>query len=217
MRYSLLLLVLLTGLVQAAVYKTVTESGEVIYSDTPTTGAERVRLPELPTYTPPPLPRRAASPAKQPVKSLYKSMTFSEPEDEATVRNNQGVVQFKIELQPPLMTRLGHKVQFYLDDKLHGSPIATTAIGFSNIDRGTHSVSAYVIDKDENPVMSAEAVTFHMKRESTQLPKKLPSSGGVPTIPGNPTIPGFPTPPQPSPKPSPAPTPAPGPAPLPPP
>jgi len=170
MRYSLLLLVLLTGLVQAAVYKTVTESGEVIYSDTPTTGAERVRLPELPTYTPPPLPRSTASPAKQPVKSLYKSMTFSEPENEATVRNNQGVVQFGIELDPPLMIRLGHKVQFYLDDKLHGSPVQTTAIGFSNIERGTHSVSAYVIDKDENPVMSADAVTFHMKRESINNP-----------------------------------------------
>ena len=71
MKYSLLLLVLLTGLVQAAVYKTVTETGEVIYSDTPTQGSERVRLPELPTYTPPPLPKITASPAKQPVKSLY--------------------------------------------------------------------------------------------------------------------------------------------------
>jgi len=194
MRYSLLLLVLLTGLVQAAVYKTVTESGEVIYSDTPGKGAERVRLPELPTYTPPPLPKSTAAPAKQPVTSLYKSMIFSEPVNEATVRNNLGVVQVKIEITPPLMTRLGHKVQFYLDDKRHGSPVETMAIGFSNIERGTHSMSAYVIDKDENPVMSADAVTFHMQRESIFKPNN----------PNNPT-----NKPQQTPLPTPTPTPAP--------
>jgi len=200
MKYSLLLLVLLTGLVQAAVYKTVTETGEVIYSDTPTQGSERVRLPELPTYTPPPLPKITASPAKQPVKSLYESMTFSEPVNEATVRNNQGLVQISIEIEPPLMTRLGHKVQFYLDDKRYGSPVESMVIGFSNIDRGTHSVSAYVIDKDETPVMSADAVTFHLQRESIFNPKN----------PNNPI-----NKPKPTPLPVVPPAPAPAPAPLP--
>jgi hypothetical protein len=170
MRHILLLLALVTGPVLADVYKTVTETGEIIYSDTPTPGAERIHLPELPTYTPPPLPRFTPSPAKQPVKSLYNSMTFTEPAEDATVRDNQGVVQIRIELAPPLMTRLGHKVQFYLDNKPHGIPVESTAIGFSNIDRGTHSVSAYVVDKDENPMMSAPAVSFHMHRESINNP-----------------------------------------------
>ena len=171
MRVSLLLLVLVTGLVQAAVYKTVTESGEVIYSDTPTGNAERMRLPELPTYTPPPLPKSMASPAKQPVKkSLYNSMVISEPEDDATLRDNQGLVQVSIELNPPLMTQLGHKIQYYLDDNPHGSPVENVVVGFSNIDRGTHTVSAYVIDQDEKPVMSSPAVTFHLHRESINNP-----------------------------------------------
>jgi hypothetical protein len=172
MRHILLLLALVTGPVLADVYKTVTETGEVIYSDTPTKGAERIRLPELPTYTPAPLPRSVPSRAKQPVtvKSLYNSMTVTEPTDDATVRNNQGVVQISIELAPPLLVRSGHKIQFYLDDEPHGSPIESTAIGFSNIDRGTHTVSAQVIDSDEQPVMSAAAVTFHMHRESINNP-----------------------------------------------
>lgn len=171
MRASLLLLVLLTGLVQAAVYKTITESGEVIYSDTPTSNAERMRLPELPTYTPPPLPKSIASPAKQPVKkSLYKSMVISEPEDQATLRDNQGLVQISIKLDPPLMTQLGHKIQYFLDDNPHGSPVGNVVVGFSNIDRGTHTVSAYVIDQDDNPVMSSPAVTFHLHRESINNP-----------------------------------------------
>jgi hypothetical protein len=196
MRYSLLLLVLFTGLVQAAVYKTVTESGEVTYSDTPGPGAERVRLPELPTYTPPPLPKITASPEKQPVKSMYNNMTITQPEAEATVRSNQGMVQISIELDPPLMTRLGHRVQFYLDDERHGSPVENMAIGFSNIHRGTHDISAYVIDKDDNPVMSASAVTFHLQRESIFNPQN----------PNNPNNKPKPTPlPIVKPKPTPAP------------
>lgn len=196
MKYSLLLLLLLTGLVQAAIYKTVTKSGEVIYSDTPTKGAERVRLPKLPIYTPPPLPKFVASPAKQPVKSLYNNMTFTEPENDATVRNNLGLVQVSIELDPPLMVQRGHKIQFYLDDKPYGIPVESTAIGFSNIMRGTHSVSAAVIDKEGNSVMSASAVTFHMHRETINNLKN-------PNNPAN------------KPKPTPLPTPAPKPVPQP--
>ena len=197
MRYSLLLLALLTGLVQAAVYKTVTESGEVVYSDTPAPGAKRMNLPELQTYTAPPLPSITASPAKQPVKSMYNSMIVSEPESEATVRNNQGLVQISIDLDPPLMTRLGHKVQFYLDDVRHGSPIGDTAIGFSNIDRGAHTISAYVIDKDDKPVMSAPAVTFYIHRQTIFNPSN----------PNNPNNKPKPTPlPIIKPKPTPTPT-----------
>jgi hypothetical protein len=61
-------------------------------------------------------------------------------------------------------------------------------------------VSAYVIDKDDNPVMSADAVTFHMKRESINNPNN----------PNNPI-----NQPKPTPLPSQPSAPAPAPAPLP--
>ena len=47
------LLILLSASVQADVYKSVDENGEVIFSDQPTPNAQRMKLPELPTYKAP--------------------------------------------------------------------------------------------------------------------------------------------------------------------
>jgi hypothetical protein len=201
MRQVLLLLVLLSGPVLADVYKIVTDTGEVIYSDTPAPGAERINLPELPTYTPPPAPRAVPRPAEPQVSSLYNSMKFSEPTEDATVRNNEGMVKISLVLDPPLIIREGHKIQYYLDDEPHGIPVQTTSINFSNIDRGTHRVTADVIDKNAQPLIRADAVTFHLHRESVQHPEPAPGKG-APTIPAFPTIPGIPTtPPKPAPLP----------------
>ncbi len=128
-------------------------------------------------------------------------MKFSEPVNDATIRNNEGVVQISLVLDPPLMIREGHKIQYYLNNKPHGIPVETTSIRFSNINRGTHNVSADVIDKNEQPVFQAAAVTFHLHRESVQHPEPAPGKG-APSIPGLPTIPGIPTtPPKPAPLP----------------
>jgi len=47
-RFSVLLM-LVAGLVQADVYKSVNDKGEVVYSDKPTPGAKRMKLPPLQT------------------------------------------------------------------------------------------------------------------------------------------------------------------------
>ncbi len=188
MRQVLFLLVLVCGLADAAVYKTVTESGEVVYSDTPTPGSERLQLPELPVYTPPPLPRVVPIQARKPAGSPYQHMAITAPENDATIRDNLGAMQVNIELDPPLMTRLGHKIQFYLDDQPYGIPVEMTGIGFSNIDRGTHRIAARVIDKDGHSLMEAGAVTVHVHRESIfnpnnpnnpNNPKNQPKAGGT--------------------------------------
>ena len=64
MKKYIMLLALVTVVAQAEVYKSVNEKGEVVYSDTPSQGAERVKLPALPTYSAPPVPpttRRSCS------------------------------------------------------------------------------------------------------------------------------------------------------------
>jgi hypothetical protein len=107
-------------------------------------------------------------------------MAFMEPEDEATVRNNLGVVTIRLVLEPALNTKLGHKIQYFLDDKPHGPPVQNTAMGFSNIERGTHTLSATVIDSDEQTVMSSDTVIFHLHRESIFNPNN-PNNPNRPT------------------------------------
>jgi hypothetical protein len=164
------LLMLLAASVQADVYKSVNEKGEVVYSDQPTPNAQRMKLPELPTYTAPPVPSLSSTPATASVPSPYKTVRIIEPENDATIRDNQGVVRVQVMLEPPLMTKQGHKIQFYLNDAPHGIPVGSTSISFSNLDRGTYTLSTSVMDDKGVVLMSADPVVFHMHRESVLNP-----------------------------------------------
>jgi hypothetical protein len=163
-------LMLLAASVQAAVYKSVNDKGEVIYSDQPTPNAQRLKLPELPTYKPPPVPDVSNTPETKPAANPYKRVKILQPENDATIRDNQGVVRVQVALDPPLMTKLGDKIQFYLDGKPHGMPVGSSAISFSNLDRGTHTLSATVVNSSGAAVVSADPVVFHLHRESILNP-----------------------------------------------
>ena len=168
----ILLMVLASAGVHAAVYKSINEKGEVVYSDQPTPNAKRMKLPELPTYTPPPLPSfSAGSPESKPVAaSPYKSVRIAVPENDATIRDNQGVVRVEVALDPPLMTQQGHKIQFYLNGEPHGMAVGTASISFSNLDRGTYTLTASVVNAEGAVLSSAEPVDFHLHRESVLNP-----------------------------------------------
>jgi hypothetical protein len=179
------LLILLSASVHADVYKSVDENGEVVFSDQPTPNAQRMKLPELPTYKPLPVPGFSSSPETAPVASPYDSMKIVEPENDATIRDNQGVVRVGVVLDPPLMIKQGHKIQFYLNGEPHGIPVGTTSISFSNLDRGSYTLTTSVVDASGAVLMTSAPVTFHLHRESVlnpnsplhkPIPKPLPKS-----------------------------------------
>jgi hypothetical protein len=170
MKHFPVLLILLVASVQADVYKSVNEQGEVVYSDQPAPNAQRMKLPELPTYTAPPIPAFSSTPEAAPVASPYESVKIVAPENDATIRDNQGVVRVEVVLNPPLMTKQGHRIQFYLNGEPHGIPVGTTAISFSNLDRGSYTLTSSVIAANGDVLASADPVVFHLHRESVLNP-----------------------------------------------
>ncbi|MEN8107348.1 MAG: DUF4124 domain-containing protein [Pseudomonadota bacterium] len=165
MKWLPVLLLLFASALHAAVYKHVNEAGEVIYSDTPTPGAEKMDLPELPIYTPPPVPLIKSRDA--PVESdIYRSLEVIKPKSNSTVRNNLGIIELQLRIEPALKVREKHMIQFYLDSERYGPLVDKTAIMMSNIDRGDHTLSASVFDKDGNEIVASAIVTIHLKRES---------------------------------------------------
>ena len=166
MKYFILLLALVSAGVQAEVYKSTNEKGEVVYSDTPSRGAERVKLPTLPTYTAPPV-APSTSVDREPAKNGdYESFTFNKPNNDETVRNNLGIVMIETRLAPDLQTKLRHRIQFYLDGVPHGPRLDRTAATMSNLDRGEHTLSASVLDDDGKVLITTSNITVHIKRES---------------------------------------------------
>jgi hypothetical protein len=181
----LLILLLLAGSAHAEVYKSINADGEVVYSDTRTKGAEAMKLPALPTYTPPPVTPTTATEAKPAEKAAYEDMVFVQPEDDATIRNNQGIINAELKLTPAL--RRVHRIQFYLDGEAYGEPGKSIRTTMSNVDRGEHSLTASVLDADGESVISSAPVIVHLHRESIynpnnpnnpNRPKPTPRSSG---------------------------------------
>lgn len=178
MKVLVFLLALTCFTAQAAVYKSVNENGEVVYSDSPGPGAERVRLPKLQTYKPQPVPT-LKSVKRAPIKNAYYSaFSFSKPNNDITIRDNLGVVHTELKLVPALDSGSGHRIQFYLDDEPYGPPVELLAVTMSNLDRGQHRISASVLDGRGNVLISAEDVVVHIHRYSKLHPRPDNSKQG---------------------------------------
>jgi len=183
----LLILLLLAGSAHAEIYKSINAAGEVVYSDTRTKGAETMKMPALPTYTPPPAAPSTTSQAESVETAVYEDFVFLQPEDDATIRNNQGVINAELKLTPALRSKRNHRVQFYLDGEVYGEPVSSIRTVMSDVERGMHTLTASVLDANGDSLISTDPVIVHLHRESIY----------------NPNNPNNPNRPRPTPRPSP--------------
>ena len=136
------LLVFINVSIAETIYKSVDESGNVIFTDKPSEEAEKVKIQELENTigNPNPGKYRPAAP-KQEEAFSYKSFSVSSPENGAGIRSNNGNVSISLSLEPELNP--GHKVIISMDGKEIGTGLS---VSLQNVDRGTHSISAKVVD-----------------------------------------------------------------------
>ena len=168
------LLMLLATPTLAEVYKTITPSGEVIYSDVKTRGAKQMNVPKPQVYTPPPLPVPVNPPPEKEVeKAAYSSFVIDSPVNEETIRDNLGNISLLLTLEPELNTQEGHRIQYFLNGEPHGRRTDDTEKTFTNVERGEHQVSAVVVDGDGKTLIDTSPVTVFMHRESLLHPKNL--------------------------------------------
>ena len=166
MRVPVILLLIIAVTARAEVYKSINADGEVVYSDRPTQGAERVKMPALPSYTPRPLrtPGRSAPALEQQLQ--YERFSITRPANDATIRNNLGTVEIATRLVPALLTALGHRIQYYLDGVAHGALHDSTTLTLSNVERGEHRLSVSVVDATGTVLISTAETTVFVKRAS---------------------------------------------------
>lgn len=185
MRRSLIVsLLLLPGLAQAVVCKTVSPDGVVSYTDVPVEECRTpVKLPDYSRYTPRPVPGSArpsapASQAAQAAAATYSSMQIIEPAAEGTVRSNEGKVPVSIALEPALQD--GHLVKLFVDGEAVRGTFAGVDIELSGIERGTHTVRAEVQDANGRRLLAAPPVQFTLRKtglfDRAQPNPNLPSA-----------------------------------------
>jgi hypothetical protein len=169
---SLLLstLLIFSVAVNADIYKFLDENGNVVFTDHPEVGAEKIEKQELQTISAQPV-RKTVVQKNNDEPISYTAFVISSPKNEETVRGNNGLLNVELNIEPSLKTEEGHKVTILLDGKAVGEPSSTTSFTLNGIDRGEHIIAATITDKKGNEVAAASAVTVYFKRVSVLLPK----------------------------------------------
>jgi hypothetical protein len=149
----------------AEIYKRVNPDGSVEFTDVPGSAKEEpVKLAPMSTFkATPTAPTR--SPSSRPTASLnkYTLLKIISPADNTSIRDNAGNLSINVSVSPSL--RAGHKLVLLVD----GSSKAEGQSGqfkLTNIDRGSHTLQAKVIDAANKPLISSKTVTIHLQRFS---------------------------------------------------
>lgn len=188
MKIKLLLLVLsftysVSGLAET-VYKTRNAEGNIIYSDVPSEDAEELELEEAQTINIP-LPKGFDNrPVTKltPVETSYTLLEITSPENDATIRSNEGIVNINVEIKPVLDEK--HMIDFLLDGKKVSSG-RSLQLSLQNIDRGTHSVTVLVKNEKDKIIKQSSKLVFHLRKESKLFKNRAndntnnPGSGGT--------------------------------------
>jgi hypothetical protein len=168
------------------IYRTVDADGNVVFTDVPPADAagqpagNEVTLPPSNTYQPQTLP--AVPPPEtdgSTASSYYDQLAIVDPANNQSIRSNNGDIVIQAEVDPPLKS----------DDRLlltfDGAPTDIEAEGdifqLNNVDRGTHTASARIVDGNNEVVMESQPVTFTVQRYHLAAPTATPhpnSSGG---------------------------------------
>ena len=143
------------------IYKRVDEKGVPSFSDTQSEGAEKIIVEPVNVQS---IATPAAPPASSPIVSAgfqYSALDITSPEDQSTLRNEHKIL-LQATIAPGL--RQGHQIEF-LDN---GQPIQaagrTTSIELTNFDRGTHNLSARILDTKGKVLKTSPQVTVHIFR-----------------------------------------------------
>ena len=167
MRYLLLLvsLTLCFGVwAQDRVYKRVNPDGSVEYSDQPTQGAEVMKVPKGSTFTMPETSSRTTAPADTPAeetKVRYDSLEISRPTNDETIRSNEGKLTALARVVPELAS--DHRFRWSMDGEIV-QDVNSPELRLNNVDRGSHTLQAEIVDADGKVIISSETITFHLMR-----------------------------------------------------
>jgi hypothetical protein len=103
-----------------------------------------------------------------PVVTSYRTFLIITPQDQENIQN-QVTIPVEVKLEPNLQS--GNKVMLVLDGKPQGVGVASTHLTLGNVERGQHTLSAVIVDSNNQVLSRSNSVTIYWHRSSVQMPR----------------------------------------------
>ena len=143
------------------IYKSVDESGAPSFSDTKTEGAEVITVEPVNVQTiltaPPPSYKHISTEAS----FSYKTLAITSPADQTTLRNEHSIL-LQAAIEPSLKT--DHHLEFLDNGQALKAAGKHSSIELVNLARGTHTLTARIVDKSNRALKTSIPVTVYVFR-----------------------------------------------------
>ncbi len=165
MRIILLSILFIFSLCATAetVYRSVDEDGNIVFSDKPTDGAEEIHVEDVQTVNPPSVGPFKYTPLKKEQALRYTDIAIVSPANDTAIRDNEGNITVSVVLEPGLNSGEGDQLALYMDGA-QVSVGSSQQFGLNNVNRGTHTLKASVIDTSGKTIISSSPVSFTILR-----------------------------------------------------
>ncbi|SDU28519.1 DUF4124 domain-containing protein [Halopseudomonas salegens] len=185
---------------QAQIYSWTDADGNRMFSDKPHPGAESIQIGPTNTIEPPEKPSAAEPDSAQtdPGNSQsapYQQISIRSPGNDEAVRSNEGELTLQVRFDPPLSNN--HLLRADIDGELSsqgvpGNGDPDISLNLPGMDRGTHQISAVVVDARGQELQRSSPITVHLQRTSLLQPGRQgsgqssqpPSAQPAPNVPG---------------------------------
>lgn len=94
-----------------------------------------------------------------PGKQYYKNFEMTFPVNQQTFHNQRRII-VSFDVQPGL--RSGDTIQLFVDGQPYGPPQASTNLLLDNLDRGEHTVSAQLLDRNGRAIFTLDDRTIYI-------------------------------------------------------
>lgn len=163
----------------AAIYSYTDNDGNILYSDSPNQSDAKIIVMPKAGQDESSVVSSSSSLPSSPLDSVmpivaeqhaYTDFQIISPKNNETIQNAD-VIQVNVDVKPTLND--GDKVQLMLDNKPVGSAVAGTSLSFSLADRGTHQLSAVILDANQQVVKSTTSITIYIHRVTINSPARV--------------------------------------------
>jgi len=148
-------------------------NGVTHFSDYPQPGARKILLngaPSTTTATPPAATPAGARPAARPgaIEVVYSRLEIWSPENGANFFEPDSVINIRLRAEPALGPT--DRLLTYLDGKLlPGENLMEHSL--TNVERGVHSVTSVIVNRDGRELIRSAPLVFHMKQTTVNNPR----------------------------------------------